>query len=140
MTFLDELFVNVEVSGEVLTASTPILLYKMGNEERYGTACRWSSGRASLILFSRTGVKSMVKIPSFQDDNDTMDDDTKEENLDDEDGGQGDDEDMKKIKPFYCSTDVVALDLFRASPQLLESSIEKANVVSSVKKEEPSQT
>jgi hypothetical protein len=77
----------------------------------------------------------MVDIPSFQDDNDTMDDNTKEENLDDEDGGQGDNEDNTRIKEFYCSTDVVALDLFLASPQLLESLMEKANVVSPVKKE-----
>jgi hypothetical protein len=40
----------------------------------------------------------MVDIPSFQDDNDTMDDNTKEENLDDEDGGQGDNEDNTRIK------------------------------------------
>ena len=33
---------TIELNGEVFTASIPILLYKMGHEELYGTACRWS--------------------------------------------------------------------------------------------------
>jgi len=101
---LDEFFIDLELPDEALTASSPILSLTVENEEVYGTACRWSSGRASVITFSRAGIKSMVNVPTPEVSNET-----KEE-----------DEETKRIREFYTSTNVVACDLFRAPSYLVK--------------------
>ena len=108
--FLDEFYVSDSLSGERLLASTPILTYRAGSEERYGTACQWSSGRSNLVFFTRTGLKCMIDIP-------------------DKDGSDvempgfhgGEDEEKQKINDFYDCVDIVCLDLFRASTDLMSA-------------------
>ncbi|KAL7557494.1 hypothetical protein ACA910_005250 [Epithemia clementina (nom. ined.)] len=109
--FLDDFLVNTNISGDRLVASTPILTYTTGSEELHGTACRWASGRAVLVLFTRTGLKYMVDIPDGDSADKTNDEPPAKEHEEDEE--------KQKIKDFYSSEDIVALDLFRASPDLM---------------------
>lgn len=121
--FLDEFFIASEIPTDHLISSTPFLTYKSGNEDRYGVACMFASGRGLIVLFSRTGVRCTVDVPSSTGEED-MDIEgnivkqEEEEKLKMEMNEEDDDE-MREIRDFYKSQDVVALDLFRAPRHLL---------------------
>ena len=106
--FLDEFFLSSLAPDDCLVASTPLLTYTCDNEEQYGTACRWSSGRAVLVVFTRTGMKYVVDLPVKTDKMQDVDPPIPEE-----------DDGRVELREFYASEEIAAIDLFRASPLLV---------------------
>ena len=86
-------------SDEKLDSSTPFLI----GEDSSCVGLRWSSGRASILLFSADGANQVCDIPDGRENEMEQDDEKFEE-----------DPDAKRIKDFYDSKNVVSIDVFRA--------------------------
>jgi len=129
--FLDDFNVNVEEPGEFLKASSPFASFAVDGDDQCGIACRWSSGRVSLVLIAKTGVKCIVNAPPSLHSDVTMSD--KSATQQEGEAAIIEDEETMRIQEFYSSTDIVAADLFRAPPELLK--IQETNEATAEKEE-----